>query len=70
MKISRKGVVNSATNTSNIGAKPVVTDVEKKYDEPVEHIKAAIDILGKSAKTDILAKEAIANLSVVLLELK
>lgn len=34
------------------------------------YIKSAIDELGKIAKDDVLAKEAIANLAVVLLDLK
>lgn len=34
------------------------------------YIKSAIDELGKVAKDDVLAKEAIANLAVVLLDLK
>lgn len=41
-----------------------------KYDKALSHIKAAIDELGKDAKTDIIAKENIANLSVVLFDLK
>lgn len=34
------------------------------------YIKSAIDELGKVARDDVLAKEAIANLAVVLLDLK
>lgn len=39
-------------------------------DEAVEYIKSAIHTLGTNAKDDIVAKEAIANLSVVLFDLK
>lgn len=47
------------------------TDVIMKsnYTEAQKHIKCAIDALGKQAKDDIVAKESIANLSVVLLDL-
>lgn len=39
------------------------------YKEAQKHIKCAIDALGKQAKEDVLAKESIANLSVVLFDL-
>ena len=39
--------------------------------EAISYIKSAIEVLGDSAKSgDILAKESIANLSVVLFDLK
>lgn len=42
-----------------------------KYDEAVEYIQCAISELSKSAKkSDVLARESIANLSVVLMDLK
>lgn len=40
------------------------------YDDAIFHIKSAIECLGCIAKTDELAKESIANLSVVLFDLK
>nr|DAJ50901.1 MAG TPA: putative glycogen [Caudoviricetes sp.] len=39
-------------------------------EEAKKHIKAAIDCLGRDAKDNIVAKESIANLSVVLLDLQ
>ena len=41
----------------------------KKYDAAQKHIKAAIDILAKCGKDDIVAKDNIANLSVVMFDL-
>lgn len=75
MKISKKCSTESATNTANIAAVPVVESEcenckEADRSEAIQHIKAAIDCLGKGAKEDITAKTAIANLSVVLFELK
>lgn len=60
MKISKK----SATAT-----KDVVT-CASKYKDSVNKIYAAIQSLGEFAKDDILAREAIADLSVVMLDLK
>lgn len=39
------------------------------YSEACKYIRSAIDVLGKSAKDDVLAQESIANLGVVLLDL-
>lgn len=39
-------------------------------DKALQHIKAAIDILGKSGKRDDLTKDSIANLSVVMFDLR
>ena len=41
----------------------------KQYDEAQQHIKAAIDILATCGKDDIVAKDNIANLSVVMFDL-
>lgn len=41
----------------------------KNYDAAQKHIKAAIDILAKCGKDDIIAKDNIANLSVVMFDL-
>lgn len=59
MKIKKSTSVNAATSVNN----------KSNYDEAQKHIKCAIDALGKQAKDDVLAKESIANLSVVLLDL-
>ena len=42
----------------------------KNYEEAQQHIMAAIDALAKCGKEDIVAKDNIANLSVVMLDLK
>lgn len=39
-------------------------------DKALQHIKAAIDILGKSGSKDAVTKDSIANLGVVLFDLK
>jgi hypothetical protein len=48
------GTVNSSTST----------------DKALQHIKAAIDILGKSGNKDDITKDSIANLGVVMFDLK
>lgn len=64
MKITKKSSVDSGTS---ILVKPEVAEVN--YTEACDKIKCAIDILGKSAKSDVLARESVANLGVVLLDL-
>lgn len=59
MKIKKTTCVNASTEVTT---KP-------NYSEATKHIKCAIDALGKDAKEDVLAKESIANLSVVLFDL-
>lgn len=39
-------------------------------DQAMQHIKAAIDILGKSGNKDAVTKDTIANLGVVLFDMK
>ncbi len=47
------------------------TEPKNKYDEAIDYIKCAISALSVSAKdNDTLARESIANLSVVLMDLK
>lgn len=54
----------------NVAVKAQAEVISKSsYDEAQKHIKCAIDALGKHAKDDVLAKESIANLSVVLFDL-
>lgn len=45
------------------------SQVVSSKETPRQHIKAAIELLSKSAKTDPAAKAAIADLGVVLLTL-
>lgn len=66
MKISKTKKCASATSTSRTDS---VTEVNK-YQAGIDYIKAAIDSLAENAKEDDTAKDAIANLSVVLLSLK
>jgi len=39
-------------------------------DKALQHIKAAIDILGKSGKKDDITKDSIANLATVMFDIK
>ena len=55
--VDKKTVSKDNTNANN-------------YSEALDCIKSAIDSLSKTAKTDIVARESIANLSVVLFDLK
>lgn len=61
MKISK--------NCKSVTAKGSITS-NTKYEEGVQYIRSAIDALGSVAKDDVVAKEAIANLGVVLLDLQ
>ena len=58
-----------AKNNQVSESKPVSISAQK-YSAASEHIQAAIAELGKIAKDDILAQESIANLGVVLLDLR
>lgn len=66
MKISKTKKCVSVASTSKADS---VTEVNK-YQTGIDYIKAAIDSLAENAKEDDIAKDAIANLSVVLLSLK
>lgn len=71
MKIAKK--ITSATNTANIGANPAVTagteNCEKCVESAKGYIRKAIDELGSVASTNQAAKDAIANLAVILFEI-
>lgn len=54
--------------TTSVKASKQVTS-KPDYTAAQKHIKCAIDALGEKAKDDVLAKESIANLSVVLFDL-
>ena len=47
-----------------------VTAATGGRDEAVDYIQSAIHSLGCNSKDDVIAKEAIANLSVILMDLK
>lgn len=74
MRVKKRSV--SASDNSTV-IKPSIesfvsdSSVAKcKYDEAIDYIHSAINSLGACAKDDEIAKESIANLSVVLLDLK
>lgn len=46
------------------------SDCTKTKQEAVKYIRSAIDALAKSAKDDVICRESIANLSVVLFDLQ
>ena len=46
-----------------------INNCKTNYTKAQKHIKAAIDILAKCGKDDIIAKDNIANLSVVMFDL-
>lgn len=63
MKISKKQSVNSCINIEQPASCC-------KYQAAVELISAAIESLAEVAKDDPIAKDSIANLGVVMLDLK
>ena len=65
MQIKKSKKVEAAKNTKAVSARADST----KYSEAQKHIKAAIDILAANAKNDEVAKDNIANLSVVMFDL-
>lgn len=66
MKIAKCRSKNLQSSSSKVCA----TNEKGKYQSSIDYIKLAIDSLGEVASDDPIAKEAIANLSVVLLDLK
>lgn len=68
MKIKKKGVTASST-IENVEVNEDKSMVSK-YKDAIDYINSAISSLSVLAKDDKLAKESIANLSVVLLDLK
>lgn len=74
MKIKKK---NNAVNacdavivTDDVAVGVPTAGTVCKYDEALCHIQSAIELLAANAKDDTIAKESIANLSVVLMDLK
>lgn len=69
MRIQKKSAVMSNDMLDEL--EPVLApDTTCSYDDCIEHIHQAIDCLAECAQDDPLAKESIANLSVVLLDLQ
>lgn len=68
MRIVKKTTnVSSSTKDESVQNQDVCAN---KYSDALDCIKSAIDSLSKDAKTDVVARESIANLSVVLFDLK
>jgi len=61
MRISKSG------KTSVEASKEVIS---ASTDKALQHIKAAIDILGKSGNKDAVTKDSIANLATVMFDIK
>lgn len=73
MKLTKKAKVTADTIVVDTQVadvtQPTVENSASQYGEAIDHIKAAIESLGVIAANDDLAKDSIANLSVVLLDL-
>lgn len=70
MKMKIKKESNQTSSNTQTTSKSSV-NANDNYAEAAEYIKCAISVLGKSAlKSDILARESIVNLSVILMDLK
>lgn len=81
MKISKRAVTACAEcgcqepeSVVSMEVAPAVAEVVTEaamnpYGEAIESIRHAIEALGATAKTDPIARESIANLSVVLFDL-
>lgn len=73
LSVSAEGVCDSCG--AKKGEEPVksggavTTENTSKYADGIKHIRAAIESLGGIAHEDPIARESIANLSVVLLDL-
>ena len=63
IKVQSKSCVNNNIQTS-------CNDVKSEKLKACKAIESAIDILGGIAKDDIIAKESIANLGVISLDLR
>lgn len=59
--------ISKSTKTSVKASKEVIST---STDKALKHIKAAIDILGKSGNKDAVTKDSIANLATVMFDIK
>ena len=77
----KSDVADQSTSTLESWAKDAGIDIDNvcacgdiksstSTDKALQHIKAAIDILGKSGMKDAVTKDTIANLGVVMFDLK
>lgn len=67
MRIKKVNAATAALEPNTINADTVAS---ADYSEAIGYIHSAISALSTSAKNDPLAKESIANLSVILFDLK
>lgn len=69
MRIKKKDAgIAASTNFTVPNNVPVITG---RYAEAIDYIHSAIEALGEDAKNgDVIAKDSIVNLSVVLFDLK
>ena len=81
MKISKRSVKACETAVCTdetavaVDTAPIVdlfpcVDSQSVYSQAIDHIRSAIEVLGSIARDDSVARESIANLSVVLFDLK
>lgn len=73
MKIRKNKAINAADEVmiAEVDCTGMPTDgTVCKYNDAICNIQAAIEILAAQAQDDQIAKESIANLSVVLMDLK
>ena len=73
MRIVKSTKAVKATETVEVADKTTSVTAAKDLsvnDQALQHIKAAIDILGKSGQKDAVTKDTIANLGVVMFDLK
>lgn len=61
--------INKALKQTTVVPKTSNPVSANTYNKSAEYIRAAIDELGKTARSDPKAREAIANLGVILLDL-
>jgi len=62
--------ISKSTKTSVKANRKLPIQQTSDTDKALQHIKAAIDILGKSGNKDAVTKDSIANLGVVMFDLK
>ena len=62
--------ISKSTKTEVKATKKLVIQESTDTDKALQHIKAAIDILGKSGQKDEVTKDSIANLATVMFDIK
>lgn len=69
MKITKKQSVKASEELTSV-IEETIQPTECKYQSAIDLINAAIESLAEIAKDDVIAKESIANLGVVMFDLK